>query len=59
MGNIQDLYMSNSCLLDKTVYFDRISLSVFHFMYASQSSSLGKKKLPFLNPLGPIRFIIW
>lgn len=58
MDNIQDLYMSNSCFLAKTIYLDRISLSVFHFKYASRSSPLGKK-LPFLNPLGSIRFIIW
>lgn len=58
MDNIQDLYMNNSCFLAKTIYSDRISLSVFYFKYASQSSPLGEK-LPLLNPLGSIRFIIW
>lgn len=43
MDNIQDLYMNNSCFLAKTVHLDRISLSVFHFEYASRSSPLGKK----------------
>lgn len=43
MDNIQDLYMNNSCFLAKTIHLDRISLSVFHFEYASRSSPLGKK----------------
>lgn len=57
MDNIQDLYTNTSCFLAKTIYLDRISLSVFHSKYACRSSPLGKK-LQFLNPLGSIRFII-
>lgn len=41
MDNIQDLY--NTCSLAKTIYLDRIALSVFQFKYTSQSSPLGEK----------------
>lgn len=41
MGKIQDLY--NSCSLAKTIYLNRISLSVFQFKCTSQSSPLGEK----------------
>lgn len=41
MDNIQ--YLCNSCFLVKTMYLDRISLSVFQFKYTSQSSPLREK----------------
>lgn len=58
MDNIQDLYMNNSCFLAKTIYLDRISLSVFTSSMLA-GPVLWEKNFPFFNPLGSIKFIIW